>query len=181
MVRREGAQLFGRRRGRGADPAGLRRRIDRALARECGRPLVNYSAQDYLGQFQRLLPRGRVWHRGLDLVQDFYLLTLMPTWARLQVALNSLIAEIFPCSTRQLLPEWEATLGLPDPCIGTLGNLQMQQQLVCVKFVARGGQSKAYFIDLAAKLGYEISITEFAPFRAGINRAGDPVYGDGWA
>jgi uncharacterized protein YmfQ (DUF2313 family) len=105
----------------------------------------------------------------------------MPTWARLQVALNSLIAEIFPCSTRQLLPEWEATLGLPDPCIGHLGNLQMQQQLVCVKFVARGGQSKQYFIDLAAKLGYEISITEFAPFRAGINRAGDPVYGSGWA
>ena len=80
-----------------------------------------------------------------------------------------------------MLPEWEETLGLPSACTGNLGNLQQRQQAVCVKFTARGGQSKAYFISLAETLGYEITITEFAPFRAGINRAGDPVYGEGWA
>jgi uncharacterized protein YmfQ (DUF2313 family) len=52
---------------------------------------------------------------------------------------------------------------------------------VCVAFTARGGQSKDYYIGIAEKLGYEITITEFAPFRAGINRAGDPDYGAGWA
>jgi uncharacterized protein YmfQ (DUF2313 family) len=144
-------------------------------------PLLSYSAQDYLAQFQRLLPRGRVWHRGLELLQDFDLLTLMPTWSRLQDALNTLIAEIFPCTTHALLPEWEETLGLPDPCTGSLGNWKEQQQAVCIKFSARGGQSKAYYIGIAEQLGYEITITEFAPFRAGINRAGDPDYGEGWA
>ena len=144
-------------------------------------PLISYSAEDYLAGFQRLLPRGRVWNRGLELIQDFDLLVLMPTWSRLQDALNTLIAEIFPCSTLDLLPEWEETLGLPSACTGNLGNLQERQQAVCVKFTARGGQSKAYFISLAETLGYEITITEFAPFRAGINRAGDPVYGEGWA
>jgi uncharacterized protein YmfQ (DUF2313 family) len=144
-------------------------------------PLLSFSAQDYLIQFQRLLPRGRVWQRGLEFVQAADLETLMPTWVRLQNALNTLIAQIFPCTTTQLLPEWEETLGIPDDCTGTLGTLQEQQQAVCLKFTARGGQSKAYFINIAQQLGYTITITEFAPFRAGINRAGDNVYGYGWA
>jgi uncharacterized protein YmfQ (DUF2313 family) len=144
-------------------------------------PLISYSAEDYLTGFQRLLPRGRVWNRGLELIQDFDLLVLMPTWVRLQDALNSLIADIFPCTTTDLLPEWEETLGLPSECTGNLGTLQERQQAVCVKFTARGGQSMAYFTAIAETLGYSITITEFAPFRAGINRAGDPVYGAGWA
>jgi uncharacterized protein YmfQ (DUF2313 family) len=144
-------------------------------------PVLRFTAEDYLGQFQRLLPRGRVWSRTLELVQDFELLVLMPTWVRLQNALNRLIPEIFPCSTNELIPEWEATLGLPDPCTGHLGTKQEQKQAICWKFLARGGQSKSYFIAIAEGLGYSITITEFAPFRAGINRAGDPVYGSGWA
>jgi hypothetical protein len=50
-----------------------------------------------------------VWNRGLELIQDFDLLTLMPTWERLTASLNGLIAEIFPCTTLQLIPEWEET------------------------------------------------------------------------
>lgn len=140
-----------------------------------------YSATDYVQQFQRLLPRGRVWHRGIGLVQDADLLALMPAWVRLHLRLNDLIAQIFPCSTTELLPEWEATLGLPDPCTGPLATLQQRQAAVCAKFAAKGGQSKAYYIELAARLGFSITITEFAPFRAGRNHAGEPVYGAAWA
>jgi uncharacterized protein YmfQ (DUF2313 family) len=144
-------------------------------------PLFVYSSRDYLRQFQRLLPRGRVWHRGWGLVQDQVLLLLMPTWVRLHIRLNTLIAEIFPCTTSELLPEWEDTLGLPDPCTGPLPTLQQRSAAVCSKFTARGGQSKAYFIAVAAALSFQITITEFAPFRAGVNRAGDRVYGVDWA
>jgi uncharacterized protein YmfQ (DUF2313 family) len=144
-------------------------------------PPPTYSATDYLAQFQRLLPRGRVWHRGVGLVQDADLLTLMPAWVRLHLRLNDLIAQIFPCTTTELVPEWEASLGLPDPCTGPLPTLQQRQAAVCAKFKARGGQTKAYFIAVAASLGYTIEITEFAPFRAGQNRAGDPDYGADWA
>lgn len=140
-----------------------------------------FSATDYATQFQRLLPRGRVWHRGWGLVQAADILALMPNWARLHVRLNDLIREIFPCTTTELLPEWEATLGLPDPCVDPpLSTVQQRQAAVCTKFAARGGQSIAYFEALAAALGYSITITEFAPFRAGINHAGDPVYGAAW-
>jgi uncharacterized protein YmfQ (DUF2313 family) len=144
-------------------------------------PLLIYSAQEYALQFQRLLPRGRVWHRGLGMVEDADIEVLMPTWSRLQSRLNDLIAEIFPCSTLELLPEWEASLGLPDPCTGPLPTLQQRVAAVCAKFSARGGQSKNYYIAVAKALGFTITITEFAPFRAGINRTGQPLYGEDWA
>jgi uncharacterized protein YmfQ (DUF2313 family) len=142
--------------------------------------LPSFSAADYLTQFQRLLPRGRIWHRGIGRVQDADLLTLMPTWARLHVRLNDLIDEMFPCSTQELLPEWEATLGLPDPCIGDLDSVQQRVRAVCAKFAARGGQSKPYYIAVAAALGFEIQIHEFTPFVAG-SEAGTPVFGESWA
>jgi uncharacterized protein YmfQ (DUF2313 family) len=140
-----------------------------------------YSAYDYLRQFVRLLPRGRVWRRGAGSVQTADLLTLMPTWARLHGRANDLITEVFPCSTTEGLQEWESTLGLPDPCTGTLGTLQQRQAAVCAKFAARGGQSIPYFIDLAERLGFVITIETFRPFRAGISRAGERLYGAPWA
>jgi uncharacterized protein YmfQ (DUF2313 family) len=144
-------------------------------------PLLVYSASEYALQFQRLLPRGRVWHRGLGMVEDADIEILMPTWSRLQSRLNDLIAEIFPCSTLQLLPEWEASLGLPDPCTGPLPTIQQRVAAVCAKFSARGGQSKDYYIAVAKALGFTITITEFAPFRVGLNRTGQPLNGEDWA
>ena len=140
------------------------------------------SALDYLWQFQRLLPRGRVWHRGWGTLQAADLLTLMPTWARLHARANDLIGEVFPCSTTEMLPEWEATLGLPDPCVQPpLATIQQRTAAVCAKFVARGGASQAYFIHLAASLGFLIEIDTFTPFRVGHSRTGDRLYGAEWA
>jgi uncharacterized protein YmfQ (DUF2313 family) len=163
-------------------------------------PAPTFSPTDYLWQFQRLLPRGRVWHRGWGTVQAADILTLMPTWARLSARANDLIADVFPCTTTDLLPEWEASLGLPDPCTGPLDSIQERVAAVCATFTARGGQSVAYFIAVCETLGFEgVTIDEFpatsdieAPpvftwrvnihtstqtvwFRAGVSTAGDPL------
>ena len=142
--------------------------------------LLSFTAAEYARQFQRLLPRGRIWHRGIGLVQDADIEALMPTWVRLGVRLNDLIAEIFPCTTEELLEEWEATLGLPDPCTGPLDTIQERQLAVCAKFASRGGQSVAYFEAVAEALGSPIQIEQFKPFTAG-DYAGQPLYGEGWA
>jgi hypothetical protein len=39
-----------------------------------------------------------------------------------------------------------------------------------------GGQSREFFIALAAAIGYTIWITEYRPFMVGIDRVGDPHY-----
>jgi uncharacterized protein YmfQ (DUF2313 family) len=43
-----------------------------------------------------------------------------------------------------------------------------------------GGQSREFFINVAAQIGYTITITEYRVFVVGIDRCGDNrVYGDG--
>ena len=139
------------------------------------------TALDYLWQFQRLLPRGRVWHRGWGTVQAEDLLTLMPTWARLDQRAQQLLIDTFPCSTSELLPEWEASLGLPDECAGQLDSIAARQAAVCMKFSDRGGASMDYFIRIAAAMGVTITITQFSPFYAGRNRVGQRLFNTGWA
>jgi uncharacterized protein YmfQ (DUF2313 family) len=127
------------------------------------------------------MPRGRIWPRGWGSLESETLLTLMPTWVRLTARALNLLPESFPCSTVELLPEWEATLGLPDECTGVLPTIQQRTAAVCCKFAARGGQSREYFIRVAKSLGYDIAIDTFKPFYAGQGRAGDPGYGEAWA
>ena len=106
---------------------------------------------------------------------------MLPQIARLNQRAIDVLAETFPCSTVELLPEWEATLGLPDPCIGDLPTLQQRQQAVCLKWTARGGQSADYFRQLAATAGYSITIETFRPFYATESRVDDPLYDEQWA
>jgi uncharacterized protein YmfQ (DUF2313 family) len=66
-------------------------------------------------------------------------LTLGTFLDALDARAGQLIPDAFPCSTVELLPEWEATLGLPDPCVQPpLTTLQQRQAAVCAKLVARG-------------------------------------------
>lgn len=79
------------------------------------------------------------------------------------------------------LDEWERVLGLPDHCVAD-ESLTVGQRInaVMAKLQGLGGQSRAFFIQLAASLGYSITITEYRPARAGIAVAGDAINGDGW-
>lgn len=94
---------------------------------------------------------------------------------------DSVYKAIFPDSGEGL-SDWERVLGLPDPCLlGVPQSGTQRVQAVVSKVKWRGGQSKSFFISLAKSLGYDITITTFRPPRAGIARAGDPVYGGDWA
>lgn len=105
---------------------------------------------------------------------------LVPTVARNNDAANALLIDAFPASTYNLLPEWEETLGLPDPCAGEQPTIEQRRAQVVARLVDVGGQSVSYFIALAATLGYAITITEFSPFRFGMS-FGLPLCGDDWA
>jgi uncharacterized protein YmfQ (DUF2313 family) len=140
-----------------------------------------YTAADYLSALQALMPRGRVWPRDSDATQTKALSGLTPTYARQNVAANNLLIDAFPSTTFQLLPEWEETLGLPDPCAGASPTLQGRRSQVVARFTGIGGQSAAYMIAYAASLGYSITITQFVPARVGQSRVGQPLNGEAWA
>lgn len=93
---------------------------------------------------------------------------------------DHLYEQVWPDSGAALA-EWERVLGLPDPCVVS-EELTVRQRIAAVmaKLRGLGGQSRAFFIQLAASLGYTITITEFRPARAGIAVAGDAIHGDDW-
>lgn len=129
-----------------------------------------------------LLPRGRVWPRDPDSTQFAFWNAMAGTWKRNSDAAIGLLNDSPAFSLNQMLPDWEATLGLPDDCAPAGQSIQQRVQAVVAKFTAMGGQSAAYFIALAEAMGYPgVTITQYAPARAGRSHCGDPCGGlVGW-
>lgn len=140
-----------------------------------------YSAADFLQALQALMPRGRAWPRDSDAVQTQVLAGLTEVYERQTNRSNQLLVDAFPVSAYELLPEWEETLGLPDPCSGPAPTVAARRAQVVARLTAQGGQSVAYFIAFALALGYVITITEYSPARAGTLVAGAPLCGTDWA
>lgn len=138
------------------------------------RPL-RFAAEAFARALAALLPRGYAWPRERGSLL-FRLLEAFGTaweWVGSRDA-DLLEREAYPGTSLELLPDWERVAGLPDPCFPTGGTLEERRLAVETKLAARGGASRAYFIDLAARLGYAIAIIEYSPFMAGWSRAGDP-------
>ena len=105
---------------------------------------------------------------------------LAPTYERSGAAAAQLLIDIFPGTTEALIPEWEETLGLPDPCSASNPSTQQRQAAILAKFIGSGGQSVPYMTSVALALGYTITITEFTPFFFGLTGFGAPLLGPGW-
>ncbi len=140
-----------------------------------------YRAADYLTALQALLPRGRAWPRDPDAVQTKALSGLTPAYERSDTAARQLLQDTFPATAYAMLPEWEQSLGLPSICTGQLATIQARRNAVVAALTNYGGQSASYFIGQAAKLGYTVTVTNYAPFRVGQNRVGQPVGIVDWA
>jgi len=143
-------------------------------------PAPVYSSDDYAQAMAKLLPRGPIWRRDPGSNMMALMRALAPTYERSGAAAAALIADVSPATTISFLTEWEATLGLPDPCTPLNPSTAQRSAAVLAKFIASGGQSKPYMISVAAALGYTITITEYTPFRLGLSTLGSPLMGPGW-
>jgi uncharacterized protein YmfQ (DUF2313 family) len=131
--------------------------------------LCGLSATDFHALLLDLLPLGAAWPRIADTVLWNFWFVPADTYAAVHASDCTLLAEAYPCGAVDLLPEWEAMVGLPDVCTQDAWPVPIAQQqaLVCAKLAARGGQSRAYFIALAAAYGFTVTITEHPPWRLG--------------
>lgn len=135
---------------------------------------------EYAAALLALLPRGRVWPREAGTVQAQTAAAMVPAWVRSEARARALLADAFPASAQELLPDWEASLGLPDPCAGVQPTMELRRLAVHSRLTARGGQSVSYFVEVAAALGYAVTVEEFLPFRFG-QPFGRPLAGSAWA
>jgi len=122
---------------------------------------------DYLSQFQALLPPGAAFSREPDADLTKLLTALADEFARVDQRATDLRDEADPYNTVEMLADWERVAGLPDACTGAMATIYARQLALVGKLSAVGGQSRAYFIGLAATLGYEITITEYSARRHG--------------
>ncbi|SPD34986.1 putative phage tail protein [Desulfovibrio sp. G11] len=99
---------------------------------------------------------------------------------RVQAASAAVLGALQPWKWQQYLPDWERVYGLPGACAKGDQLLQERIAQLAVAFLERGGISHAWLKRYAALAGYEITIDEFTPFKAGHSRAGDPLTNDDW-
>ena len=122
------------------------------------------TADDYLQVLLQLLPPGKAYPRDLEGELPATLAALADEFGRIDLRTANLVDEADPRTAVEMIPDWERALALPDECTGPLNTLAERRQAILATLTETGGQSREYFIRLAASLGYSITITEFRPF-----------------
>jgi uncharacterized protein YmfQ (DUF2313 family) len=129
---------------------------------------------EYAFALSNLLPQGIAWPRWSDsvLMRTVYGLAGIMGFVDGRAA-DLLERESDPRQTVEMLDQWERAWGLPDPCYTAPVSIGERQTALVMRMTLLGGQSRDYFYSVANFLGYKISITEYRPFMAGVDRCGD--------
>lgn len=160
------------------------------------------TASDYARQLAQLMPRGRLFRLDSDSVFAKLFLAIGEELARIDVRGEDLLREWSPATATdaECLGDWERVLGLPDPYLLFPPETEAgRQEAAAAKYIARGGQSRQYMIDLAAALGFgtvtiedgvtphvwtmHVDLTDYTgevidqEFEAGYSEAGDDLGG----
>jgi len=140
---------------------------------------VTRTGEDYADALQALLPLGQAWPRAIGSALMQVVTGLTRIWGDFEIRASKLLEmESDPRSTIELLPDWERNFGLPDPCYTEPQSIAERQLALVMRMTLEGGQSRQFFIDIAAMIGYTITITEYRPFFIAMDRCGDSrVYG----
>lgn len=121
----------------------------------------------WLASLQALLPPGSALTREPGARLTRLLQAIAAMFAQAQGRFESLATQSAdPLVATDMLPDWERVLALPDNCMADQDlSVQDRQRIAGQRLVEQGGQSRAYFIDLAARLGEPgVTITEFRRF-----------------
>jgi uncharacterized protein YmfQ (DUF2313 family) len=142
---------------------------------------VRRTGDDYKQAFLALLPQGQAWPRHPESLLYKVVAGLCEYWGFVDSrAADLLEIESDPRKTVELLPDWERNWGLPDPCYAAPQTIDQRQLALVMRMTMQGSASREFYIQVAAQIGYSITITEYRVFVVGIDRCGDNrVYGDG--
>ena len=145
---------------------------DRHIRRYCA---------DYTEALADLLPFGLAWPRWRETITMQLVHGLSCIWEFVDGrAADLLEIESDPRKTVELLPDWERNWGLPDPCMQAPQTIEARHFAFVQRMTLQGAQSRQFLINIAAQVGYNVTISEFRPFMVGLDACGDNrVYGDG--
>jgi uncharacterized protein YmfQ (DUF2313 family) len=139
---------------------------------------VARTADQYRQQLRGLLPAGPAWDPELVPEINLVLAGVSLEFSRLDARAVDLLNEMDPSGVSELVPDWEVVMGLPDSCLGPNPAFEDRRLSVRRRLVEVGGQSTAYFIEIAVSQGYPgATITEHRAPRFGRSRFGAAHFG----
>ncbi len=130
--------------------------------------------QDYAQQLLALRPYGPAWPET-----DTLLESAAVEFAADHNRAAGLIDEADPRTSNDLFTDWERVAGLPDACIIDDQTLAQRRATLLARITTIGGQSAAYYIALAAQLGYTITVSEFDLYDV-TDDVSALIYGEPW-
>ena len=138
--------------------------------------------QEAAARVLQLLPPGAVWNRSPDSVMGKFWAAFGVLVADVQNRGLDILDEVDTRTVEELIAAWEGYLGLPDPdCSSRPGTALLRRFAVHAKHTNQGGQSPQFYIDLAAAVGFTITVEEFLPYVVGGPSAiGNRLYTDPW-
>jgi len=108
------------------------------------------------------MPRGRAWPRDADANLPKYVRGFAKRLQEVELSADQLLLEMRPETTVQLLPEWEAYLGLPE-CNITNQSFEQRRSAVVEKYHRKGGLQTWMIEQIAAALGFTVKVYEQWP------------------
>lgn len=131
---------------------------------------MSRTADDYLVLLQQLLPPGRLWTSLCRPGSQFnnLLLSMADEFARVDGRSEQLLNEFHPQLMSEMLTDWETFVGLPE-CGVSGQTTQQRRNALQAKLALLGDNRAQYFIDIAAILGYTVTITEVPPYAYQVN------------
>jgi len=133
----------------------------------------------YLQLLQKLLPPGGAFNRENNTTLAAVLDAFADEFSRVDARVLALLNDADPRQASELLTDWERVTGLPDDCAGDMDTVEARRKAVAQRLGNLGGQTVAYFVNLAAQAGFTVTISEFKRFQAGSD-AGDPLTNNDW-
>ncbi len=118
------------------------------------------SIDAYRDQLLALLPQGQAWPKHADSELAKLLQGIAHELHRTEKRAEDILDEAHPSKAFEVFEEWETMHGLPHACGGSQ-NFQERRSALIQAYQSRGGQSREFFIALAALLGFPITITEY--------------------
>lgn len=143
-------------------------------------PYSSLGPDDFQQAALNLLPSGPAWPRDLAGILARAMGAIGDLFASFHHDAAVIVdSELYPPSTAALLAEWELDYGLPDPCTPQPQTVEQRIQALLAKITDLGSLSRQKYIDLAAALGFTITITEFRPFTC-LGDCISPITGPEW-
>jgi uncharacterized protein YmfQ (DUF2313 family) len=140
------------------------------------------TAENFRDMMLALLPPGQAWSREPDGGFGLLFKAIGNEFSRIDSSNEQLLLEMSPQTTVALLPEWERDYDLPGACITGAQTFTERRRALVTKYQLIGNQSRQFFIDTAASLGYTITIDEYDEDHPGTQTEymGIPLTGDAW-